>query len=151
MIAPYVASAAFLKKAKERRFTPQFLGFAFGSNILIREAGKAADGVIMTQTVPNVSDSSLPIVKEYLSDIKVSGFIPDQMSLELYVAAKVMVEAIKRTMPLTREGLISTMENLRMDAGGLEVSFSPTDHQGLHHVFLTKIENGKVVTIQNLK
>ena len=73
------------------------------------------------------------------------------MGLEMYVAAKVMVEALRKTSPLTREALVSTLENLKMDAGGLEVSFSPTNHQGLHQVFLTKIENGGVVTIQNLK
>lgn len=83
--------------------------------------------------------------------MKAAGFHPEFISLEGYAGAKVLVEALKRTAPLTREALISTLENLRMDAGGLEVSFSPADHQGLHQVFLTKIENGKVVTIQNLK
>ncbi len=151
MIAPHVPCAAFLKEAKARGFSPKFLAFAFGTNALIHEAGKAANGVIMTQTVPNPSDSALPLVKEYLSDIKAAGRTPDPMSLEMYLAAKAMVEALKRTVPLTREAFISTLENFKMDAGGLEVSFSPTDHQGLRQVFLTKIENDEVVTISHLK
>src|SRR5579884_145511 len=151
MVATHMPASAFLKKARSRGFTPKFLGFAFGPNALIHEAGKAADGFIMTQTVPNPSDSSLPIVKEYLSDTKAAGFTPDLMGLEMYVAAKVMVEALKRTTPLTRERLIFTMENLKMDAGGLEVSFSPTDHQALSQVFLTKIQDGRLITIQSLK
>lgn len=151
MVAPHMPAAAFLKKAKARGFDRKFLGFAFGTNALIHEAGKAADGVIMTQTVPNPSDNPLPIVKEYLSDIKAAGLSPDPMSLEMYLAAKVLVEALKRTVPLTRDSLISTLESLRMDAGGLEVSFSPADHQGSHQVFLTRIENEKVITIRNLK
>jgi ABC-type branched-subunit amino acid transport system substrate-binding protein len=149
MVATHMPTSALLKKAKARGFNPQFLGFSSGANALIHEAGKAAEGFIMTQTVPN-TDSASPIVREYLASIKAAGFAPNLMSLEMYLAAKVMVEALKKT-ALTREALIATLENLKMDAGGLEVSFSPTDHQGIHQVFLTRIENGKLISIQNLK
>ncbi|HZR47790.1 MAG TPA: ABC transporter substrate-binding protein [Candidatus Manganitrophaceae bacterium] len=151
MLAAPASSSVLLKKAKARRFTPRFLSFASGPSALIHEAGSAADGVIMTQTVPNPKDSALPVVKEYLSDIKAAGLAPDLVSLETYLSAKVVVEAMKRTAPLTREGLLSTLENFKMDAGGVEISFSPTDHQGIHQIFLTRIENGKLVSIQNLK
>jgi ABC-type branched-subunit amino acid transport system substrate-binding protein len=151
VVATHASCSALLKKAKTHGFTPRFLSFSSGPNALIHEAGSAADGVIMTQTVPNPDDSALPIVKEYLSDIKAAGRTPSLVSFETYLSAKVMVEALKRTIPLTREGFLSTLENLKMDAGGLEISFSPTDHQGLHKVFLTRIEKGKVVSIHNLK
>lgn len=151
LVATPASSSAFLKKAKARGFTPRFLAFASGPSALIREAGSAADGVIMTQTVPNPGDSTLLIVKEYLSDIKAAGLAPDLVSLETYLSAKVVVEAMRRTAPLTREGLIATLENFKMDAGGIEVAFSPTDHQGIHQVFLTRIEKDKLVSIQNLK
>ncbi|MBI3803083.1 MAG: ABC transporter substrate-binding protein [Nitrospirae bacterium] len=151
MIAPYTPSAAFLKKAKARRFLPQFLHLGVGTTSLIAEAGKEADGLIATQVVPNPADSPLPIVKGFVSEMKAAGLVPDLISLEGYLDAKVLVEALKKTSPLTRDNLLSTLENLSIDAGGLKVSFSPTDHQGLHQVFLTKIENGKVITIQTLK
>jgi len=150
VVATHMPAAALLKKAKGRGFNPKFLGFAFGVNALIHEAGSAADGFIMTQTVPNPGDSALPLVKEYLAAIKAAGFTPNPHSLEMYLAAKVMVEALKKT-PLTRAGLIATLESLKMDAGGLEVGFSPADHQAIHQVFLTRIENGKLVSIQSLK
>ena len=151
LACPYTPCAAFLKKARARGFSPLFLHLGVGTTALIHEAGKAADGLIVTQIVPNPSDSALPIVKEFVSDMKAAGFTPDLVSLESYLGAKVLVEALKKTSPLTREALISTLEKFSMEAGGLAVSFSPTDHQGLHQVFLTKIENGKVVTIGNLK
>ena len=151
MACTYVPCAAFLKKAKARGFNPRFLLISSGTAALMHEAGKDAEGLIVTQIVPNPSDSTLPIVKEYLSDMKAAGIGSDPVGLESYVGARVLVEALKRTTPLTRENFISTLEKLKMEAGGLEVSFSPTDHQGLHQVFLTKIENGKVVTIHNLK
>ncbi|MBI3803084.1 MAG: ABC transporter substrate-binding protein [Nitrospirae bacterium] len=151
MACTYVPCAAFLKKARARGFNPKFLVISSGTAALMREAGKDADGLIVTQIVPNPSDSSLPIVKEFLSDMKAAGITPDPVGLESYVGAMVLVEALKRTAPLTREAFVSTLNKLKMDAGGLEVSFSPTDHQGLHQVFLTKIEKGKVMSIQNLK
>ncbi|WDT73148.1 MAG: ABC transporter substrate-binding protein [Candidatus Manganitrophus sp.] len=141
----------FSQKGQGAWILPLFLHLGVGTTALIHEAGKAADGLIVTQIVPNPSDSALPIVKEFVSDMKAAGLTPDLVSLESYLGAKVLVEALKKTSPLTREALISTLEKFSMEAGGLAVSFSPTDHQGLHQVFLTKIENGKVVTIGNLK
>ena len=147
----YSPCAAFLKNARARGFNPKFLYISAGTTALIHEAGKAADGVIVTQIVPNPTDSALPSVKEFVLDMKAAGARPDPVALEGYLGAKVLVEALRKTSPLTREAFVSTLENLKMDAGGLEVSFSPTNHQGLHQVFLTKIEKGKAVTIQNLE
>ncbi|NKE70801.1 ABC transporter substrate-binding protein [Candidatus Manganitrophus noduliformans] len=147
----YEPCAAFLKKARARRFNPKLLHISAGTLPLIHEAGEAADGLIVTQIVPNPTDSSLPIVKEYLSAIKAAGLTPNPVSLESYLGAKVLVEALKRTAPLTREAFVSALEHLSIDAGGLKIRFTPADHQGLHQVFLTKIENGKVVTIENIK
>ncbi len=144
-------SGAFLKKAKARGFFPKLLHVSAGTTALMHEAGNAAEGLIVTQTVPNPNDSLLPIVKEFLTEMKSARLAPDPMRLESYLSAKVMVEALKRTAPLTREGLIATLENFKMEAGGLEVAFSPADHQGLHQVFLTKIENGRAITIHDLK
>jgi hypothetical protein len=58
---------------------------------------------------------------------------------------------LNKSAPLTRDVFIATLENLSLDAGGLKIWFTPDNHQGLHQVFLTKIENGKVVTIHRLK
>lgn len=151
MACTYVPCAAFLKKAKAKGFAPRFLLISSGTAALLHEAGKDAEGLIVTQIVPNPNDSVLPIVKEYLSDIKAAGILPDPVGLESYVGAKVLVEALKNTAPLTRENFIATLEKLTIDAGGLKVAFSPTDHQGMSQVFLTKIEKGKIVTIQSLK
>src|SRR5581483_8922687 len=139
MFCPYTPCAAFIKKAKARGFTPRFLHPGVGTTPLIHEAGRDADGLIITEVMPTPEQSSLPIVKEFVSDMRGAGRVPDFESLESYLGAKVMVEALKRTAPLTREAFLSTLERLRIDAGGLEISFSPTDHQGLHRVFLTKV------------
>ena len=62
----------------------------------------------------------------------------------------VLVEGLKRAgSNLTRESLISAMENLDVDIGGLRVSFSPGSHQGLKKVYFTKVEGGKATGIIN--
>jgi len=148
MVGTYKPCAAFIKKAKAKGFNPKFLNVSFvGTDALIQELGKDGNGVIVTQVMPNPTDSSLPIVKQFLADMKAAGQHPDFMSLEGYVDAVVMVEALKMTSSLTRPAFISTFDGLKMNAGGLKVSYSPTNHQGLDQIFLTKIENEKAVTI----
>ena len=61
--------------------------------------------------------------------------------LEGFTAAKVLVEALRRTggKP-TREQLQAALEGMdRYDLGGLEVGYSPTDHTGLDFADLSII------------
>lgn len=151
MIGPYSPCATFIRKAKARGFKAKFLNVSFvGTDALIKELGESGDGVIVTQVMPNPSDSVLPIVKQYLADMKSAGIAPDYMSLEGYVGAAVMVEALKKTRSLTRQSFTASFEQLNMKMGGLEISFSPENHQGLKNIFLTKIQSGKAITIPKL-
>jgi branched-chain amino acid transport system substrate-binding protein len=59
-------------------------------------------------------------------------------SLESYIAAKVMVEALRRAGPkVTRESFMQALDGLRgYDAGGYLVSFAPGNHNGSSYVEL---------------
>ena len=59
--------------------------------------------------------------------------------LEGYAAAKVLVEGLRRASPgATREKLKTALETFRrFDIGGLEVTFTPTDHSGLDYADLS--------------
>jgi ABC-type branched-subunit amino acid transport system substrate-binding protein len=152
MVGPYKPCATFIKKAKARGFKAKFLNVSFvGTDALIKELGADGEGVIVTQVMPNPNDSTLPIVKQYLADMKAAGHQPDYMSLEGYAGAAVMVEVLKKTRTLTRESFTATFEQFNMELGGLNVAFSPSSHQGLKNIFLTKIMNGKVLTIHKLE
>ncbi len=149
MVGTYKPCAVFIKKARATGFNPLFLNVSFvGTEALIRELGDQGDGVIITQVMPNHRDSALPIVRQYQRDMKAAGHgTTDFTSLEGYVGAAVLVEALKRAASLTRASLIESLDGLNTDLGGLKVSFSRVDHQGLKQVFLTRIENGRAVTI----
>jgi ABC-type branched-subunit amino acid transport system substrate-binding protein len=63
--------------------------------------------------------------------------------LEGFAAAKVLVEALKRSGPSpTRAKLQASLDNMKKyDMGGLEISFSPTDHTGLDFADLSIISS----------
>jgi hypothetical protein len=50
----------------------------------------------------------------------------------------------------TRAGLVSALEGLNVDLGGLKAGFSATSHQGAKDVFLTVVRGGKAVQVNKL-
>ncbi|HEV2716365.1 MAG TPA: ABC transporter substrate-binding protein, partial [Terriglobales bacterium] len=72
------------------------------------------------------------------------GQQPDYVSLEGYVDAKVLIAALQRSGPrLDTEDLVSTLENVHdLDIGlGTPVSFSRSEHQGVHKVWGTQLDS----------
>ena len=112
----------------------------------IKELGSASAGVIITQVLPYERSFGHPLIKEALALAKAKG--QNDLSpalLEGFVATKVMVEALRRTGPKpTRAKLIATLNNFQYDVGGgLDVSYSPTDHTGIDFVDLSIVSDGK--------
>jgi ABC-type branched-subunit amino acid transport system substrate-binding protein len=150
MVGTYKAIAAFIKKAKAQGFNPVFLNVSFvGTAALAKELGGAGEGVIITQVMPSPRDSALPIVQQYRKDMKAAGHSDlDYTDLEGYIDAVVFVEALKKAAsPLTRETFITAAESLNTNAGGLSFSFSPSNHQAMSKIYLTKILGSKVVDV----
>ena len=144
MISAYKSCAAFIKEARAAGCNPQFLNVSFvGSKALAHEAGPAGRGVGISQVVPFPWNLSARIVKEYQQLLEASTGKQNYSftSLEGFIAAKVLVEGLKRTgNDLTREKFITAMEQIRdYDVGGFTVSFSPNDHSGSRFVELTVI------------
>src|SRR4051812_40604012 len=108
----------------------------------IKSLGDSSRGVIVTQVFPYERSISYPMVKEARDLAKAKGIedISPAM-LEGYAAAKVMVEALRRAgQPVTREKVQKALESLnKFDLGGLEVSYSPSDHTGLDFADLSII------------
>ena len=144
MISAYKSCAAFIKEARAAGCNPQFLNVSFvGSKALAHEAGPAGRGVGVSQVVPFPWNLSARIVKEYQQLLEASTGKQNYSftSLEGFIAAKVLVEGLRRTgNDLTREKFITAMEQMRdYDVGGFTVSFSPNDHSGSKFVELTVI------------
>jgi ABC-type branched-subunit amino acid transport system substrate-binding protein len=149
MVATYRAAAKFIEKTRD--FYPDMIytNVSFvGSTALAEElmllGPRYATGVIVTQVVPAV-DSYATAILEYKSALAkyAPGETPDYVSLEGYVSAKVLVEAIRRAgRELDTEKLVSALEGLRdFDIGlGASINFGMTEHQGVHKVWGTEID-----------
>jgi branched-chain amino acid transport system substrate-binding protein len=102
------------------------------SSGFVKLLGTQGHGVIVSQVMPQTMNYAL--VKEATQLAKgqnISDLSPAM--LEGFAAAKVLVEALRRSgAKPTRERIQGALEGMhRLDIGGLEVSFSPTDHTGL--------------------
>jgi branched-chain amino acid transport system substrate-binding protein len=148
-VGTYASLAAVVKKAKGQGIKARFMTVSFiGTAGFIREAGADGDGVYITQVMPS-PDSGVPVVKQFLQDMK--GGPVNYSSLEGYVDAAVLVEALKKTgANPTRAGFLGALEGLSTDLGGLKVGFSATSHQGAKDVFLTVVRGGKAVQVNKL-
>ncbi len=109
----------------------------------IKSLGANARGVIVTQVLPYERSLSAPIVKEARDLASAKGI--DHVSpamLEGFVAAKVLVAGLKKAGATpTRAKLQQGLDSLsKLDIGGVEVSFSPTDHSGMDFVDLSIID-----------
>lgn len=110
--------------------------------------------VFATQVFPSASDTSYPAVRQYRQLMKTffPKTEPSQISLEGFLNAKLFVEALKRNSNVPdRERLVSTLEDMHeVDIGiGENVNFSRIDHQGLEKVYITRIEDGKIIYLQD--
>ncbi len=138
----YKTSADFVKLARKQGMGAQFVSTSFaGSSSLANALGGEGLGVAMAQVTPSYFRRSVPIVKEYQAAMEAAFQKKDfsYQSLEAYIAAKVLVEGMRRAGPqLTRDSLLRALDGIQnFDVGGYVVSFSPTNHNGSSFVSLT--------------
>ncbi len=140
----YKTTGDFIKSAKKAGSGAQFASTSFvGASALASELGEQGVGVVVAQVVPPYSRASIPVVREYQAAIeKLLGKKEYSFtSLEAYIGAKVLVEAIRRAgANPTREGLLKTLDSMQnFNVGGYQVDFSPSNHNGSRFVELTSI------------
>lgn len=140
MISAYGSCSEFIKQLKAKELPTRFVNVSFvGTKPLAKALGAAADGVMISQVMPPPTANKFPLVVEYQKALKAAGVTEfSYTSLEGYVAAKVMVEALRRGGDASREALVRALEGLRnLDIGGFNVSFGPDNHNASSFVELT--------------
>jgi branched-chain amino acid transport system substrate-binding protein len=158
MVATYRAAAKFIEKTKDQYPGMIYTNVSFvGSTALADElmllGSRYASGVIVTQVVPAVGGYSSAVL-EYKNALQkyFPGEAPDYVSLEGYIAANVLIQALKKSGPqIDTERLIDTLENMRsLDLGlGAPLSYGRAEHQASHKIWGTAIDdNGKYAPIE---
>jgi ABC-type branched-subunit amino acid transport system substrate-binding protein len=158
MVATYRAAAKFIEKTRDLFPAMTYTNVSFvGSTALADElmllGPRFANGVIVTQVVPAVGGYSSAVL-EYKNALAkyFPGEAPDYVSLEGYIAANVLIQALKRTGPqLDTERLIDVLENTHnLDLGlGTPLNFNRAEHQASHKIWGTTIdENGRYRSLE---
>lgn len=157
IVGPYAPVAAVVKKAHSMGWRPQFLTVSFvGTEKFISEAGKDAEGTIITQVVPPYTRTDFPTVRLYLQALKTyfPAEQPSFVSFEGFVDAMVMVEGLKRAgKDPTREKLIGALESIQDKDFGLgsklRLQYSSTRHKGFDKIYSTVVRDGKPEIVEN--
>jgi ABC-type branched-subunit amino acid transport system substrate-binding protein len=169
----YQGCGAFVRTARDLGWTVPISNVSFvGSDAMLRlliQHGKATGrdytrALVNSQVVPSYDDVSLPGVVEYrtlmerrspavppaLRDDKYTPQTYSFISLEGFINARVIVEALRRAGPdPTRLGLRQALESLKnFDLGiGAPLNFGPERHQGLDSVYFTRVDGERWVPI----
>jgi branched-chain amino acid transport system substrate-binding protein len=152
-VGVYGPSAAFIRDARMTDWNVPIANLSFVDAVAMlaklheasRKAGKDLTlNLINGQVVPSPDDLSYPLVAEYRAHAAAGD--ATFIGLEGWLNAVIVTEALRRAGPdPSRIGFIHAMESLHgWDPGiGTALEFSPTNHQGLHRVWLTRTANGR--------
>jgi branched-chain amino acid transport system substrate-binding protein len=143
-VSAYKSCAAFIRAARAAGFGGTFFNVSFvGTQALADELGKDAAGVVVSQVVPSPYNAGRAITREFIEAARKGGadYQVNFSSMEGYLAAKVMVEGLRRgpARP-TRDTLIASLETVRDESfGGFNVAFSPANHVASRFVELSML------------
>lgn len=149
-ISAYKSCAAFIRAARKAGFGGTFYNVSFvGTKALADELATDARGVVVSQVMPYPYSPVTQLSGEYLAAGQASGkdFEPNYSSIEGYVAAKTISEALRRAgAGVTPDTLIGALESMREhNLGGFFVDFGPGKRTGSRYVDLTILSgDGKV-------
>jgi len=112
------------------------LSSATSADVLVAQAGKELSrGIGLVQAMPPATKTELPLVKEYVETLAAYGekdAKPSTAGLEGFVAAKILVEAIRRCgANPTRDAVTRSLSNVgRVNFGGFVLDYSEGRREG---------------------
>lgn len=147
-VSLFNSSAAFIRKMRKAGYVGSFLNFSVvGIDPLFTALGKEIGGVVVSQVVPSPRQSATPIVKEYLAAIENSDQTPSYESLEGYIAAKALSEAVRRSRNGDKASLQRAMASMTdYDVGGFRINLRAGMRDSIRAIDLVSITpDGKIV------
>lgn len=152
MVSVNRASAAFIKKLRAKGSSARMFSISVVNfKELLKNAGEdVARGVGISQVMPYPYGQQLPVVREFqqLMAKYQPGKTISYASVESFIAAKVLVEAIRRSggNPTPAKVTAELEKMTDFDVGGFKIGFSPDNRVGSRFVEVTVIgPNGKLM------
>lgn len=152
MVGPYTPLAAFVQEAGKAGLKTSLATVSFvGTDNFLELVGSAGNDILISQVVPFPADRGLPVAAECAALLEryYPGARLSFVNFEGCITAKAMVAGLRNVgQELTRDRLIQSFETFdRLDIGGLQFTLGPNNHQATNAVFLTRIEDGKIVPV----
>jgi len=130
--------AQIVRGMRAKGYGGQFATSSFSGLGIVDDLKEAGRGLIMSQVLPKPTKSHLRVIADYQKHLKEHDAEAklNYTSLEGYIAARVLVEAMRRAgAGASPERIIAALDALTsFDLGGYEISFSPTNHNGSRFV-----------------
>lgn len=151
LAAPAGPAAGLLRDLKQSGRGAQLVVLSLADPAQLAELlGAGGAGIMLSQVVPPIERTSLPVVADYRRAMEAETGRRDYSpaSLEAYIAAKVFAEALRRAgQALTRDALLLALEAMSAyDAGGYTVGFSTANRHGNSRIELLAIgRDGKLL------
>ena len=147
LVGSAATSADLIKAIRAQGSAIQIMTLSNNSSqSFVDNLGKAGTGIMVSQIMPAPNLSSSVLGQEFKTIAIAQGVNPSYAAMEGFVAAKVIVEGLRRTgRNPTRESLIHALEAMhRFDVGGVMLGYSEQNHSGSEFVELTMIaKDGK--------
>ncbi len=148
-VSLFNSTAAFIRKMRKAGYAGAFMNFSVvGIDPLFTALGKEIGGVVVSQVVPSPRSSATPIVKEYLAAIETSDQSPSYESLEGFIAAKALAEAVRRAGKGFDKGkLQASMTGMTdYDVGGFRINLRAGMRDSVRAIDLVTITpDGKII------
>jgi branched-chain amino acid transport system substrate-binding protein len=139
------ASAAFVKAARKGGYGGSFYTVStVGGQVLLDQLGPLAVGISVAQVVPFPWNGGTQVSREFLAFCSAAQIKPDFASMEGYVAARWLTEALKRAKPkeASPAALATALERLPpMSLGGFPLAFNTETRSASSFVELTVVSN----------
>jgi branched-chain amino acid transport system substrate-binding protein len=123
---------------KRKNYNGEFATSSFSGTSFISDLKDDAVGVKVIQVLPSPEKASLRVAREFREHLQVvdPNMKPNYTNFEGYIAARVMVEGLRRAgKNPSRERFVAAMETINdFDVGGYFVSYSPKNHSGSRFV-----------------
>jgi len=148
-VSLFNSTAAFIRKMRKAGYAGAFMNFSVvGIDPLFTALGKEIGGVVVSQVVPSPRSSATPIVKEYLAAIDNSDQSPSYESLEGFIAAKALAEAVRRAgKGFDKARLQASMATMTdYDVGGFRINLRAGMRDSVRAIDLVTITpDGKII------
>jgi ABC-type branched-subunit amino acid transport system substrate-binding protein len=131
---------------KEKGYSAEFVSSSFAGTGFLGELKDDAPGVKVVQVLPSPDKTSLRLVKDFREHLRLvdASMKPNYTNFEGYVAARVMVEGLRRAgKGASREKFVMALETMgEVDLGGYSVGYDAKGHAGSRFVDIGVV-NGK--------